>query len=118
MSRIMSTVIFSREVKTVNAIMRQLKRIRLVYRQSSTATRALVLGVVVVAAAALLTLRLTIGATQDQKDALADQAADLEQGNQELREDIDELGTANSVVELAQKLWELVFPGTVVIDPE
>ena len=114
----MSTVILIREVKTVTMIMRQLKRIRLVYRQSSTRTRATVLGVVVVAAAALLTLHLTIGATLDHTAELADQAAALEQNNQELQEDIDGLGTANSVVEIAQKLWDLVFPGTVVIDPE
>ena len=50
--------------------------------------------------------------------AVRELAAALEQENQELQEDIDSLGTAGSVVEIAQKLWDLVFPDTVVIEPE
>lgn len=102
----------------MNPIVRQLKRIRLVYRQSSTLSKVLVLSVIVVALAALLTLHLTISATRENTAVLADQAAALEQNNQELEEDIDSLGTADSVVEIAQKLWDLVFPDTVVIEPE
>lgn len=102
----------------MNPIVRQLKRIRLVYRQSSTLSKVLVLSVIVVALAALLTLHLTISSTRENTAVLADQAAALEQNNQELEEDIDSLGTADSVVEIAQKLWDLVFPDTVVIEPE
>lgn len=102
----------------MNPIVRQLKRIRLVYRQSSMLSRVLVLSVIVVALVALLTLHLTINATRENTDALADQAAGLEQDNQKLEEDIDSLGTAGSVIEIAQKLWDLVFPDTVVIEPE
>jgi capsular polysaccharide biosynthesis protein len=64
------------------------------------------------------TLHLTIGAAKQDSAVLSDQAAALEQENQELQEDIDSLGTAGSVVEIAQKLWDLVFPDTVVIEPE
>ena len=102
----------------MNPIIRQLKRIRLVYRQSSMLSRVLVLSVIVIALAALLTLHLTIGAAKQDSAVLSDQAAALEQDNQELQEDIDSLGTAGSVVEIAQKLWDLVFPDTVVIEPE
>ena len=102
----------------MNPIVRQLKRIRLVYRQSSMLSKAVVLSVIVVALAALLTLHLTIAAAQDRTAELADQAAALEQENKELQENINGLGSADSVGQIAQDELGLVDPDTVVIDPE
>ena len=93
-------------------------RIRLVYRRSSTLLKCVVLATILLSTAALVILRTSIQAEKSQQAQLQEQAAQLEQENQELQEDIDSLGTAGSVVEIAQKLWDLVFPDTVVIEPE
>ena len=61
-----------------------ISRIRLVFRQSSSLTKTVVLSAVVLSMAALLTLHLTINATQARAEALKDQAAQLEQENDQL----------------------------------
>lgn len=102
----------------MDRIVRLLKRVRLVYRRSSTLTRAVVLSAIVLSVAAVLTLQLTIGAAQERTQALADQAGRLEQENQQLEENIDGLGSADSVEQIARDELGLVDPDTVVIDPE
>lgn len=99
-------------------IRRALKRVRLVYCKSTPVTKAVVLLAIVLSMVALLTIRLALDATNDRIDQLAGEAAGLEQNNQELQEDINKLGTVDSVIEIAQKLWNLVFPDTVIIEPE
>ena len=99
-------------------IRRMLKRVRLVYRKSTPLTKAIVLSAIVLSMVALLTIRLALDATNDRIDKLAGEAAGLEQNNQQLQEDINKLGTLDSVIEIAQKLWDLVFPDTVIIEPE
>ena len=99
-------------------IRRFLKRVRFVYRKSTPLTKALVLSAIVLSLVALLTIRLALDATNDRIEDLAGQAAGLEQDNQQLQEDIDQLGTVDSVIEIAQKIWDLVFPDTVIIEPE
>ena len=99
-------------------IRRALKRVKLVYRTSTPLTKALVLSAIVLSMVALLTIQLALDATNDRIQDLAGEAAGLEQNNQELKEDIGKLGTVDSVIEIAQKLWDLVFPDTVIIEPE
>ena len=108
----------AKEEMTMGKIRRFLKRIRLVYRKSTPLTKAVVLSAIVLSLVALLTIRSAINATNDRISELSGQAAGLEQSNQELQEDIDSLGTADSVIEIAQKIWDLVFPDTVIIEPE
>ena len=93
-------------------------RIRLVYRRSSTLTKCVVAAALVLCTIALLTLRLAITDVNSQNDAARNEAAQLEQENQELREDVSELGTVQSIVELAKKLLGLVDPDTVIFEPE
>ena len=108
----------AKEEMTMDKIRRFLKRFRLVYRKSTPLTKAVVLSAIVLSLVALLTIRLAINATNDRISDLSGQAAGLEQNNQELQEDIDKLGTVDSVIEIAQKIWDLVFPDTVIIEPE
>lgn len=99
-------------------IVRLLKRVRLVYRRSSRLTKAVVLSAIILSMAALVTLNLTQSAVQDRTDELADQAAQLEQENQKLEENIDGLGSADSVEQIAKDELGMVDPDTVVIEPE
>ncbi|MDD6200218.1 MAG: septum formation initiator family protein [Firmicutes bacterium] len=97
---------------------RLLRRIRVVYRRSSRLTKTVVLSAVVLSMAALLTLHLTAGALQARAEELKDEAARLEQENQQLESNIDGLGSADSVEQIAGDELGLVDPNTVVIHPE
>ena len=96
----------------------KLKRIRLVYRRSSTLTKAVVLSAIVLSMAALLTLHLTISAARQRNEELTDQAAQLEQENSDLEENIEGLGSAEGVEQIARDELGLVDPDTVIIEPE
>lgn len=92
-------------------------RIQLVYRRSQTATKIVVILALVLSIGALITLRLTMNELQADTRAMQAQAADLAAENEELREDIDNLGSVQSVMDIAEEELDLVQPGTVVYQP-
>lgn len=102
----------------MHRIKRFLKRIRLVYRRSSTLTKAVVLSAIVLSMAALIAVQLSNDAALGRIQDLANQAGQLEQENQQLEENIDGLGSADSVEQIAKDELGLVDPDTVVIEPE
>ena len=93
-------------------------RIQLVYRRSQTATKIVLILAILLSIGALVTLRLTTNDLQAKTKALQSQAADLTAANEELKEDIDNLGSVQSVVDIAEEELDLVQPGTVVFQPE
>ena len=92
-------------------------RIRLVYRRSSTALKCVVLATIVLSTAALLALRATINAEQQKQEDLRHQAAVLEETIQEYQDRIDDLGSVQSVEQIAQDELGLVDPDTVILNP-
>ena len=95
-----------------------LRRIRLVYRRSSTLVKCLVLAAVILCTIALLTLRHAILDTRGQLEEKRNEAAVLEQENKVLEHSISQMGSVQSVVELAKELLDLVDPDTVIFIPE
>ncbi len=95
-----------------------LYRIRLVYRRSSTLLKCVVLSAVVVCIAALLILRGAILETKEKEAELKSEAAALEQENEDISQDISQIGTIESIKKLAGKLLGLVDPDTVIFLPE
>ena len=93
------------------------KRIRISYRRSSNLTRILILSAIVLSMAALLVLHQSIDAAGDRTGDLSNQAAQLEKDNQELEENIDNLGSADSVGQIAKDELGMVDGDTVIIDP-
>ena len=96
----------------------RLKRVRLVYRRSSSLTKTVVLSAIVLSMAALLTLNLTVRAARQEAEDLGKQAAQLEQENQKLKENIAGLGSVEGVEQIARDELGLVKPDTVIIEPE
>ena len=94
-----------------------ISRIQLVYRRSQTATKIVVILMLVLSIGALATLHLTINSVQGETRALQAQAADLTAANEALNEDIDNLGSVQSVMDIAEEELDLVQPGTVVYQP-
>ena len=93
-------------------------RIRLVVRHSSTALKCIVLIAIVLSTMALLALRLAILDAKEKTEALRHEAAALITENSQLEKTISELGTVQSVKDLAGRLLGLVDPDTVIFLPE
>ena len=91
--------------------------IRLMYRRSSVLTKCVVLATIVVCAAALIVLRVSIQASKDQQADLQQQAAQLIQENRELTRSIAELGTVESVKRIAELELGLVDPNSQFFTP-
>lgn len=93
-------------------------RIRLVYKPSSTAVKCIILAALVLSTAAMLLLRGAIADAKRQEEAMRQKAIHLEQRNEALDEDISQLGTVQSVKDLAGRFLGLVDPGTKIFLPE
>lgn len=92
--------------------------INIKYRRSSTLVKCVVLAAVVLCTIALLVLRFEILDTREQEASLKNEAAAVEQENDNILKRIRELGTVESIKELAGKLLGLVDPDTVIFIPE
>ena len=95
-----------------------LRRIRLVYRRSSNALKIVVIAALVLGTMTLLILQAAILGAEGKAEELRQQAAALEQENKKLEKSISQLGTVQSVTELAEELLGLVDPDTVIFQPE
>ncbi len=93
-------------------------RFRLIYRPSSPMLKGLVLATVILSTVTLLTLGAIIRDTNDNTEALRQQAGQLLPENEKLQDKIDNLGTVDSVKQIATEEGGLVDPGTVFFTPE
>ena len=92
-------------------------RIRLVYRRSSLLLKILVLVTILVSAAALIALRVRLVGYQEQSKFLQSQAAQLQQKNEALEEDIAALGSKDSIREIAKEQLGLMDPESKFFSP-
>ena len=92
-------------------------RIKLVRRRSSNLTKIVVIVTIVLCMGALLTLRLSMNRIKQETRELAAQAAELEQDKSDLTTQIDQLGSVQSVLDIAEQELGLVHPDTVVFEP-
>ena len=94
-----------------------LGRFRLVYRRSPALLKLAVLVLLVLSIVTLLALRIALLQTDAQYDQLRQHAAQLEQENQQLEQNIAELGTVQSVKRIAMEELGLVDPDTTFFQP-
>lgn len=88
-------------------------RIRLVHRHSPLLLKCAVLVTIVLSTVALTTLRAGVCQYQEQTALARAEAAALERENRQLEENIQQLGTVDSVRRIAKEELGLVDPGTV-----
>ena len=93
-----------------------LAKYQLQYRRTSTLNKVVIAAAVVLSSVALLSLRLVQWENEEKLAQLRQQAAILEQQNNDLRQDIDALGTADSIRDIAGKELGLVDPDTIIIE--
>ena len=99
-------------------IKEKLKLIKLRLRPSSRPAKIMLIVAILLAMAALITLRVVIHQLDSRTADLRDKAAALEQENRDLRENIDILGSVQSIIQIARDELGLVDPDTVILDPE
>ena len=82
--------------------------IKLVYRPGSNLIKIALLVVIAFSTAALITIHTAIDRNQDLLEAKRQEALLLEQENQALEQDIEALGSRDSIIEIAGKQLGLV----------
>lgn len=93
-------------------------RFRLVYRRSSTLLKCIILAMILIGTLALVALRGKLLQAKNEANDLRHEAGTLEYENKELERSLSQLGTVQSVKELATRLLGLVDPDTVIFEPE
>ncbi len=83
-------------------------------RKSALITKLVLLALAIFAVALIVKLRGQIDEMTARRDALAQQVAAAEQKNTALRQDIDLLGTDDSVRKIARERLNLVSDGEIV----
>ena len=85
-----------------------LSNVRLVYRPGKALIKIALLAVIMLSTAALITIHTAIDRSEKRLEALRNEAISLEQENDALQEDIDALGSRESIIEIAGKQLGLV----------
>ena len=93
------------------------RRIQIVFRPSTTSLKIVVIVLIVLSTAALIALSWVRQSIQVQTEDLRQEAMALEQDNRDLEEKIGNLGSVQSIEEIAQEELDLVKPDTVIINP-
>lgn len=99
------------------SIREEASQFKLVVKRSSPQTIIIVCITVVIALAAVLVLHSLALNAQSQAEAWKAQAQQLEQENQALEEKIDDLGTLDSIKDVAEDELGMVDPDTIIITP-
>lgn len=92
-------------------------KIQVVIRPSSPLLKIVVIVLIVFSMAALISLSWVRQSIQTRTEAMRQEAYNLELENAELDRKIAELGTVQSVQDIAREELEMVDPNTVVIVP-
>lgn len=94
------------------------KKIRIIFHRGSLWLKLAVLAMLVLSIMVLLMFWLKKQDAESKYDALKQSAQELEQENQRLEENISELGTVKSTVQIAMERLELMPPDAIIIEPE
>ena len=93
-----------------------LSRFQLQSRRTPTLNKVVVAAAIVLSSLTLVSLRLAHWEAKARLAELTQQIAAQEQSNDALRQDIDELGTTDSIREIAREELGLVDPDTIIIE--
>ena len=93
------------------------RNIRFIVRPGPRKLKIIFTALILACVAALIALGVVRSRIQQQTQAALDQAAVLEQENEELAEKKENLGSSSSIKEIAKEELDLVDPDTIIIDP-
>ena len=99
-------------------IIEYLKRIKPVCHRSSNRMKIFVIVVIILGIFGLFLIRGALADVNADNRDLANQAAQLEQENEELKGKISIQGTKEAVIQIARDFLDLVTPDTVIVQPQ
>lgn len=91
-------------------------RIKLVRMRTPNMVKVILIIVIVLCMAALISLRIFMADLNRRTEELREDAAALDRANSELEEKIDQIGSVQSVIDIALEELGLVAPGTVIFE--
>ena len=94
------------------------KKVKVEVRPASNILKIILTVLILFSIVALIALRWVHNGILTQIDDLKDEASGLEYANEELEQKTDELGSVQSIQDIAREELGLVDPNTVLIDPE
>ena len=94
-----------------------LRNIQITFRKSSPVVKVAVICAILLFSAAMISLRLSQREIEKQTAAMEKEAAQLIEGNAKLEDKIEDVGSVQSVQDIARELLDMVFPDTVFFEP-
>ena len=94
------------------------KQVKVEVRPASNILKIILILLILFSIVALVALRWVHSGILTQIDALKDEAAGLEYANEVLDQKTEELGSVQSIQDIAKEELGLVDPDTILIDPE
>ena len=94
------------------------RKYRVVFRKTSPLMKTLILVTVLLCTVALVILHAINEQNRSQYEAMRQQAAALEENNQTMMQQIDEMGSLESVIRIAMEKLGLVLPDTTLFDTD
>ena len=94
-----------------------LRNMQVTFQKSSPLVKVLVICTIVLCTLALITMRLSQNALQAETAEMEQKAAQLLIDNEELQEKIEDVGSVQSIQQIAQDELDLVYPDTEFFDP-
>ena len=95
-----------------------LRNVKVEVRSTSPVLKIVLIVLIVFSILALIALRWVHSGILEETQNLKDEAAAVEQANEDLKEKQDNLGSVQSVQDIAQEELGLVDPDTVIIEPQ
>ena len=95
-----------------------LRNVKVEVRSTSPVLQIVRIVLIVFSILALIALRWVHSGILEETQNLKDEAAAVEQANEDLKEKQDNLGSVQSVQDIAQEELGLVDPDTVIIEPQ
>ncbi len=94
------------------------KNVKVEVRPASNILKIILILLILFSIVALIALRWVHTGILNQIDALKEEASGLEYANEVLEQKTEELGSVQSIQDIAKEELGLVDPDTVIIDPE
>ena len=94
------------------------KRVKVEVRPASNILKIILIVLILFSIVALISLRWVHSGILTEIDALKDEASGLEYANEVLEQKTEELGSVQSIQDIAKEELGLVDPDTILIDPE
>ena len=94
------------------------KNVKVEVRPASNILKIILILLILFSIVALIALRWVHNGILTQIDELKDEASGLEYANEELDRKTEELGSVQSIQDIAKEELGLVDPDTILIDPE